>query len=344
MSIANQQILVKSGIEGRPLILGKGSYVPWASRFLRFLDNKREDEELMRNSIDKEHYDILYDYLSQLEPHVKASKEKKVAMNHDPLDLVVNSHTNPPHSHASLSYSRSPQPHYVTHPSSMIDYDDDYQGDIQEDAQEDMLLTVMMLLARAITQHYSNPTNNQLRTSSNTRNQVVIQDGHVDIQSKNVGYAGNDNRNAGKKNRNLTTNAGNGLVQNIEEYDQYVQRIPRTESTLGKTNIQCYNCNGKGHYARDCLKLRFRDAKYFREQQLLAVKDEARVNLDAEENNFMLMNAYGDDQLEDLNASVIMMARIQPMDDKYDASQIDMINELLSKSDHEHRNHKKHEL
>ncbi|GKA58127.1 hypothetical protein Tco_0757315 [Tanacetum coccineum] len=61
---------------------------------------------------------------------------------------------------------------------------------------------------------------------------------------------------------------------------------------------------------------------------LLAAKDEAGVNLDAEENDFMLMNAYGDDQLEELNASV-------------HASQIDLINGLLSKGDHEHKNHEK---
>ncbi|GKE08497.1 retrovirus-related pol polyprotein from transposon TNT 1-94 [Tanacetum coccineum] len=107
-----------------------------------------------------------------------------------------------------------------------------------------------------------------------------------------------------------------------------VQRIPRTTSNMGKTNVQCYNCNGKGHYARDCSKSRVHDAKYFREQILLAAKDEAGVNLDVEENDFMLMNAYGDDQLEELNASV-------------NASQIDLINGLLSKGDHEHKNHEK---
>ncbi|GJW48223.1 integrase, catalytic region, zinc finger, CCHC-type containing protein [Tanacetum coccineum] len=189
----------------------------------------------------------------------------------------------------------------------------------KENAQEDTLSTAMMLLARAITHHYSTPTNNRLRTSSNTRNQAVIQDGLVDIKSKNVGYAENGNRNAGRLNRNQATNAGNGLVQKIMENEENVQRIPRIASTPGNTNVQCYNCNGKGYYVRDCPKPRVRDAKYFREQMLLAAKDEAGVNLDTEENDFMLMNAYGDDQLEELNASVIMMARIQPTNDKSDA-------------------------
>ncbi|GJY71901.1 nucleotide-binding alpha-beta plait domain-containing protein [Tanacetum coccineum] len=216
-------------------------------------------------------YDELFDHLSQFEPHVNASKAKKAARNHDPLALVANSHAHSSNSHASSSYSRSPQPYYVTHPSSVINNDDNYQGEIQGDAQEDKLTTAIMLLARAITQCYSTPTNNHLRTSSNIRNQAVIQDVHMDIKSKNVGYA------------------GNGLVQSIEEYDQNVQRNPRTESISGKINVQCYNCNENGHYARECPKPRVCDAKYFRDQMLLALKDEARVHLDEEECLTMLM-------------------------------------------------------
>ncbi|GKA20781.1 ATP synthase CF1 alpha subunit [Tanacetum coccineum] len=96
--------------------------------------------------IKKEHHVVLYDHLSQFEPHEKASKAKKAARNHDPLALVVKSYANPSYSHASPSYSRSLQPNYVTHPSSMINYDDDYQGEIQGDVQEDKLSTAMMLL------------------------------------------------------------------------------------------------------------------------------------------------------------------------------------------------------
>ncbi|GKC14067.1 hypothetical protein Tco_1010849 [Tanacetum coccineum] len=98
--------------------------------------------------------------------------------------------------HANSSYS--PQPYYVTHPSSVADYEDEYQGELQGDSQEYKLTTAMMLLARAITQKFSIPTNNRLCTSSNTRNKAVIQDGRVDIQTKNACYGGNGNRNAGR--------------------------------------------------------------------------------------------------------------------------------------------------
>ncbi|GJW42632.1 hypothetical protein Tco_0071431 [Tanacetum coccineum] len=109
-------------------------------------------------------------------------------------------------SHASTSYSHAPQPCYVTHPSLVVDYEEDYQGELQGDSQEDKHTTAMMLLARAVTQKFSTPTNNHLRTTSNTRNQAVIQDGRVDIQTKNAGYGGNVDDN-GVKNPNYDEKA-----------------------------------------------------------------------------------------------------------------------------------------
>ncbi|GKA57858.1 hypothetical protein Tco_0757046 [Tanacetum coccineum] len=128
-------------------------------------------------------YDQLYDSLVQFEPHVQASKAKRASRNHDPLALIAHSNASSSQSHASPSYSNSPQLYYVTHPSSVVDYEEDYQGELQGVSQEDKLTTVIMLLARAITQKFSTPTNNR--------------------------YGGNGNRNAGRQNKNQAFNAGN---------------------------------------------------------------------------------------------------------------------------------------
>ncbi|GKD09955.1 hypothetical protein Tco_1189640 [Tanacetum coccineum] len=60
----------------------------------------------------------------------------------------------------------------------------------KSDDQEDSLTSTTMLVSRAITQFYSTPTNNQLRTSSNTMNQAVVQADRVNIQRKNVRNGG----------------------------------------------------------------------------------------------------------------------------------------------------------
>nr|GFB77833.1 hypothetical protein [Tanacetum cinerariifolium] len=45
---------------------------------------------------------------------------------------------------------------------------------------------------------------------------------------------------------------------------------------------------------------------------LLAMKDEAESHLSNEDNYFMLDNAYGEESLDELTTSVMLMARLQP--------------------------------
>nr|GFB23856.1 hypothetical protein [Tanacetum cinerariifolium] len=47
MSTLNQKTLTDSGGNERPPMLEKGNYIPWESRFKRFLDNKLEEGDQM---------------------------------------------------------------------------------------------------------------------------------------------------------------------------------------------------------------------------------------------------------------------------------------------------------
>nr|GFB74263.1 hypothetical protein [Tanacetum cinerariifolium] len=73
------------------------------------------------------------------------------------------------------------------------------------------------------------------------------------------------------------------------------------------------------------------------EQLLLAMIDEAERNLSNEDNDFMLDNAYGEETLDELTASVMLMARIQPADENaetvpsYDTKAVSQVN-VLSKA------------
>ncbi|GJR66740.1 hypothetical protein Tco_0012805 [Tanacetum coccineum] len=131
-------------------------------------------------------FDDLLDYLQQFEKLVNVSRAEKLEKSHDPLALVA--HTG--------SSSRNTSSYYVIHHTSVVDYEDEYQQDDVHTNFEDPLASAMLLVARSITQKFSTPTNNCLRTSSNTRNQAIIQGDMVNIKSRNSCNFGRNNRRA----------------------------------------------------------------------------------------------------------------------------------------------------
>ncbi|GJX07530.1 retrovirus-related pol polyprotein from transposon TNT 1-94, partial [Tanacetum coccineum] len=294
-----QQLLADVGSENRPPMLERGSYIPWASRFRRYLNRKRDNRKWLLKALDEGPYEFknflsegeslvsIYNRFAQLmndlernnmnfptqfEKLVNTSRAKKLKKSHDPLALVA---------HMGSS-SRQTSSYYVTHPTSVVDYDDEYQQDDVHNNSEDHLVSAI--------------------------NQAIIQGDRVNIQSRNFGNTGRNSRRS-----YVQEEVVEGM--NAPNETENVQRTPSSGNTL---IVQCYNCSGKGHYARNCPKPRVRDSKYFMEQMLLAKQDEAGLILTDEQNDFLFADASRMEEIEELSANICLMARIQPADHSSD--------------------------
>ncbi|GJY38727.1 integrase, catalytic region, zinc finger, CCHC-type containing protein [Tanacetum coccineum] len=238
--------------------------------------------DLERNNMKFPTVSVNINFLNSLQPEwlkyklVNASRAKKLEKSHDPLALVA--HT--------VSSSRNTSSYYVTHHSSVVDYDEEYEQDDVHNHYEDPLASAML-------------------------NQTVVQGDRVNSQSRNSGNVRRNNRPA-----YVQEEVVEGMNATYETAN--VQRIVRTPTPGNTSTGQCYNRGGKGHYARNCPKPRIHDSKYFMEQMLLAKQDEAGVILTDEQNDFLFADASRMEEIEELRANICLMARIQPADQNSD--------------------------
>nr|GFD32860.1 hypothetical protein [Tanacetum cinerariifolium] len=125
--------------------------------------------------------------------------------------------------------------------------------EMSKDKEIDKLMALISLSLKKIYK----PTNNNLRTSSNTSR--------------------------ANQDSSLRINRGTGYE------NQRICNVARARETVGttvvqKSGIQCYNCKEFGHVARKCHKpKRVKDAAYHKEKMLLCKQEEAGIQLNAEQ-------------------------------------------------------------
>nr|GEV07561.1 hypothetical protein [Tanacetum cinerariifolium] len=186
--------------------------------------------------------------------------------------------------------------------------------------REDPLTSAMKLLTHSITQRYSTPRNNHLRSSSNIRNQAVAQADRVNIQRRNVR---NDGRIA-RRSYNIQEESAVG--SNVQKENGNVQRTLRTSSARNVTNVQCYNFSAK--LCSGLSEAKSSDSKYFMKQMLLAENDKAGVILSNDHNDFLIANAAQLEDIKELSANICMMAIIQPTKIDFDEGQAMILHSL----------------
>ncbi|GJS59421.1 retrovirus-related pol polyprotein from transposon TNT 1-94 [Tanacetum coccineum] len=231
-------------------------------------------------------FDQLHAYLEQHELHaneVRLLRER----NQDPLAFVANQQMTPPHFNTYQSSYNNPQLQqqfftisnmdkfiYSTLLINLIHHNLKfnhssvtiisisvsneslnliYSTNCLSIATRDDLIACLnkaMAFLTAVASSRFPSTNNQLRTSSNLRNQATIQDGRVTVQQVQ-GRQGQSYSGTGYKS-NATSSGGN--------------------NASGQARVvKCYNCQGEGHMARQCTQpKRPRNTACYKEKAMLA--------------------------------------------------------------------------
>nr|GEZ05019.1 hypothetical protein [Tanacetum cinerariifolium] len=240
-------------------------------------------------------YTQLYDFLKYNQKEVDELKSEHLAKIQDPLALMANSN-NPYASPAPLqdlspfnqNYLQQPMPN----PEDIID-------------STTAINMALSLMAKAFKLNYSTPTNNNQRISPNPRNRQIAQSGMNMGQDRQMQMIGGNGGNQFRQ--YVGQNAGNPARYNDVIGNQVIPNVaqnPRVQN-VGNQN------GGIGHYARNCTaKPRRRDVAYLQTQLLIAQKEEAEIQLQAEE--YDLMAAAADLlEIKKVNANLILMANLQ---------------------------------
>nr|GEV20985.1 retrovirus-related Pol polyprotein from transposon TNT 1-94 [Tanacetum cinerariifolium] len=255
-----------------------------------FKEDDKRSQELKTIS-----YHKLYDILKRHHNEVSEIKAERIARIANPLALVAQQQPvyhpqhHPTH-YTKNSSTRSQQAAtrnrgkaIVNSPTPIYDQEPYIVAEDDETSKDKEIDKLMALISLSFKKIYK-PTNNNLRTSSNTNR--ANQDNSPRI-NRGVGY---DNQRLGHV-AGARETVGTTVVQ--------------------KFGIQCYNYKEFGHVARECQKpKRAKDATYHREKMLLCKQEEAGIQLNAEQANW---RDDTDDELEDqeLEAHYMYMAKLQ---------------------------------
>nr|GFB66762.1 hypothetical protein [Tanacetum cinerariifolium] len=156
----------------------------------------------------------------------------------------------------------------------------------------------LALMAKAFNLNYSTPTNNNQRISSNPRNRQIAQPGMNMSQDRQMQVVGGNGGNQFRQ------HAGHN-AENLTGYNDVIG------NQIKNGNLVAARAEGNATGPRR------RDAAYLQTQLLIAQKEEAGIQLQAEECD--LMAATADlDEIEEVNANCILMAnrsKHQPRND-----------------------------
>ncbi|GJS10389.1 retrovirus-related pol polyprotein from transposon TNT 1-94, partial [Tanacetum coccineum] len=258
-----------------------------------------------QHKLDEVSYHKFFDILKQYQKEVNKIRAERIAKNANPLALVATAqpYQDPYYQTSKFHKSYAPtskaslrtRSHASTRnkgkeiakpitPLSESTFEEDSDP---EQAQKDKEMQKNLALIVKYFKKLYKPTNNNLRTYSNTRNK------NVDTTPR---YK-NDNQTGQFKNQRTMTVAGARETVGSPVVKQY--------------GIQCFNSKEFGHFAKECRKpKRVKDPTYHIEKMLLCKQDEKGVPLQAEQYDWL---ADTDEEIDEqeLEAHYSYMTKIQ---------------------------------
>ncbi|GKC94220.1 reverse transcriptase domain-containing protein [Tanacetum coccineum] len=172
----------------------------------------------------------------------------------------------------------------------------------------------LALIAKYFKKLYK-PTNNNLRTSSNSRKK------NVDTTPRHM----HENQTRQFRNQRTLTIAG--------------ARKTVGSQVVQQTRIRCFNCKEFGHFAKECRKpKKAKDYTYHKEKMLLCKQAEKCVLLQAEQSDW-LEDTDEEIDKQELEAHYSFMAKIQevlPADSGSDAEPLEKADQNAEECDDEH--------
>ncbi|GKB69826.1 retrovirus-related pol polyprotein from transposon TNT 1-94 [Tanacetum coccineum] len=280
--MSTQQYIYAAGSKNRPPMLNKDNYVPWSSLLLRYAKSK-PNGKLIYNSI------MNVPYVRRM-IHEPGDPDREVLVaetyhdqTNDELTEKGKKSMFPQDQPSLVTYMQQPQlnNNFNPQPSFNTNYMQQPMPNLEDITDPITAMNMaLVLIAKAFKLNYSTPTNNNQRISSNPRNSTKCQESGVQNAVQNLGI-----QNVGNQ---------NGLIV-----------------VLGIAN-QNLNPNGNENVvaARAEVRPRKRDAAFLQTQLLIAQKEEAMIQLQDEEFDFMA--AVGDlEEIEEVNANCILMANLQ---------------------------------
>nr|GEX76339.1 retrovirus-related Pol polyprotein from transposon TNT 1-94 [Tanacetum cinerariifolium] len=287
--MSTQQDIYAAGSESRPPMLNKENYVPWSSRLLRY-DKSRPNGKLIYNSI------INGPYARRMIPkpgdtNREPEWSRHVTIVHQTKDLRTADYTQ---LYDYLKYnqkeriSSNPRNRQIAQPGMNMGQDRQMQmvgGNGENQFRQYAGQNVWNLNGYNAVQNVSNQVIQNVAQNPRVQN--------IGNQNGSIGVPGNANQNLN----------GNGNL--------VAARAEGNAAGRNGNQIRCYNCRGVGHFSRNyTVRPIRRDVAYLHTQLLIAQKEEAGIQLQAEE--FDLMAAAADlDEIEEVNANCILMANLQ---------------------------------